>query len=193
MLTETGEELVQVQQDRLVTNWRKNAVPGAAYPRYESRKPDFIEKLNTLKEFASDSGLGDLSFDQCEVTYVNHIYPCEVWEEHKDLARVFRGWSSDYTLRDAEAISVKARHRIDDEAGAFLGRLHIDLDSAYTRAREKKEYTPIFALKLIARGKPTADGIDGVVGFLDIGHEAIVNGFTSITTPEMHRVWRRTR
>lgn len=193
MLTSSGEELIQVQQDRLVTNWRKNAAPKAEYPRYKNRKPDFVASLTKFMDFVKTEDLGDIVFDQCEVTYVNHIYPCEVWHNHEQLGNVFQGWARNYALPDAEAIGARIRHQIKDESGDFLGRLHIEIDSAYTRTKPDDEYKPIFAMKLIARGKPMSDGLKGVIDFLDLGHDTIVTGFTAITTPEMHSQWGRTK
>ena len=39
-------------------------------------------------------------------------------------------------------------------------------------------------------GSPGED-IEGAFLFLDIGREWIVRGFTSLTTKDMHKVWRR--
>jgi len=44
---------------------------------------------------------------------------------------------------------------------------------------------------LTVRGAPQTQDSNGVFGLLDKGHEAIVRGFTSITTAEMHKVWER--
>ena len=193
MLTDSGEELIQVQQDRFVTNWRKHLTPDAEYPRYKNRKPHFVANLEKFISFVKAEGLGEVIFDQCEVTYVNHIYPCSVWQRHDQMGNVFLGWSDKYALADTESIGIKTRHQISDESGNFLGRLHVEIDSVFSRPKSGDEYNPIFAMKLIARGKPMSEGINGVVDFLDLGHESIVNGFTAVTTSDMHTEWGRTQ
>jgi len=50
---------------------------------------------------------------------------------------------------------------------------------------------PIYVLNMTARGAPLGDNLEGVLGFLDIGHEWVVRGFTAITSDVMHRVWGR--
>ena len=46
-------------------------------------------------------------------------------------------------------------------------------------------------MNLTARGAPLTDDLDGVLGFLDIGHEAIVTTFDAVTTSEMHTLWEK--
>ena len=74
-----------------------------------------------------------------------------------------------------------------DEDDKPIGRLHVALESGYRNSDEE----PIFILNLTARGAPRGDGIDGVLGFLDVGREWVVRGFASVTTPTMHKEWGR--
>jgi len=46
-------------------------------------------------------------------------------------------------------------------------------------------------IELTARGAPQSEGLAGALAFLDQGHAWIVQGFTDITTPEMHDLWKR--
>jgi hypothetical protein len=52
---------------------------------------------------------------------------------------------------------------------------------------------PILVMNLTARGEPAEPTNEGVLSFVDRGREMIVRGFASITSPEMHKVWRRIR
>ena len=136
-----------------------------------------------------------MEFDQCEVTYVNHIRTCSVWRSHKDLAKVFRGWSKEYEssiLPNAESISVRTRQLINDASGKFLGRLHVELDSAFLESdasQPSDELAAAFMLQLVARGLPIGSGVAGLIEFLNLGRAEIVSAFDRMTTPEMHEEW----
>ena len=113
-----------------------------------------------------------------------------MWEKHGQLDEVMTVVSSDYSdafLPKPEDIRFAARYVIPGEDGNPIGRLHTSVEPAYRSADSK----PIFVLQLTARGRPVGEGIEGIFRFLDIGHEWIVRGFTSITTPRMHKIWER--
>jgi len=188
-LNETGTELIQVQQDRFIHNWRKVGEEDT-YPRYERIRETFEKELGTFRQFLAREGLGDLVPNQCEVTYVNHIVSGQGWEKHGEAGEVVMVWSSHYSdtfLSDPEDIRFAVRYVIPDEAGNPIGRLHISIEPAY-RVKDDK---PIFVLELTARGRPAGEGLEGALGFLDIGREWVVRGFTSITSPSMHKIWER--
>ena len=49
---------------------------------------------------------------------------------------------------------------------------------------------PIIQLNMTARGKPWAEGREGLVSFFRLAHEWIVNGFAAVTTDEaQHELW----
>lgn len=188
-LNEAGTELIQVQQDRFVHNWRKVGEEDT-YPRYEYIRETLKTELHTFCQFLARERLGQLVPNQCEVTYVNHIVSGEGWEKHGQIGQVVTVWSSHYSdtfLSDPEDVRYAVRYVIPDEAGNPLGRLHLSIEPAY-RVKDDK---PIFVLELTARGRPTGEGLEGVLRFLDIGREWIVRGFTSITSPTMHKIWER--
>lgn len=82
---------------------------------------------------------------------------------------------------------VATSYRIQQE-GMTIGRLHITADPA-TRVTDKQAIT---VLNITARGEPTGDGIDGVLGFLDVGREWALRAFVRLTRDEMHRRWQKT-
>ncbi len=188
-LNERGNELIQVQQDRLVHNWRK-VDDGDEYPRYPSVKSRFLEELDAFRRFLASENLGDISPNQCEVTYVNHIRSGEVWRSHAELGRVvslLSGAHSDEFLPSPQDIAARIRYVIPGQDGTPVGRLLVSLDPAFLSADD----SPVYVMVLTARGKPLGEGIEGAVSFLDLGREWVVRGFTSLTSPEMHRVWGR--
>jgi uncharacterized protein (TIGR04255 family) len=189
-LNTAGTELIQVQRDRFIHNWRKTD-HGQTYPRYEYIRERFKSELSVFTSFLASEGVKEFSINQIEVTYINHIVAGDVWKAHSELHKVISPWTATYSdgfLTNIEDGNFLMRYPITDEAQVPIGRLNVELVSAY----RKNDQLPIFVLSLTARGKPHGEGFDGAFSFLDIGREWIVRGFTSITTQEMHKVWRRT-
>ena len=69
------------------------------------------------------------------------------------------------------------------------GRLHVNAIPG-VRQRDKKK---ILRLELTACGKPLESSIDASLSWIDLGHEWVVRGFTSLTRSEMHEKWGRTQ
>lgn len=187
--TENGTQLLQIQHNRLVYNWRKGDT-SEPYPSYEVVRHRFDEVVEKFKAFLKDENLGTIRPMQCEVTYVNHIVGEHGWP-HSKVAEVTRLWAEPSTggfLPPVEDVRFLARFVIPDASGGFLGRFSVDLQPAYLVSSGLQ----VLALTLVARGKPLSNDLPGAGRFLDIGHEWIVRGFTEITTPEMHKKWGRT-
>jgi len=190
LLNESGSELLQVQQDRFVRNWRKRK-DAEEYPRYRSLRELFRQDFEAFCGLIEGEQWGSVEPNQCEVTYVNIIPTGEGWQNHGDLDKVLTVFSARYSddqLGKPEESVVSLQFVLKDEGGEPVGRLHI----AANPVVQVSDNQAAFRLSLTARGKPQGDGIEGVMEFLDRGHEAIVRGFASITTTEMHKVWKRT-
>ncbi|HEX8843076.1 MAG TPA: TIGR04255 family protein [Pyrinomonadaceae bacterium] len=188
-LNERGDQLIQVQQDRFIHNWRKVAEEDE-YPRYGNLTTSFRNELDLFGRFLEEEQLGDLSFNQCEVTYVNHILAGDVWSGHGDLNKVLTLWAgkhSDSFLPEAEDVRLATRYIIPGSENNPLGRLHVIATPAF-RISDKRA---LIVLNLTARCRPDGEGLEGVFSSLDKAHEWVVRGFTSITTEQMHQVWRR--
>ncbi len=178
-------QLIQVQRDRFVQNWRK-VTGDELYPRYARLKPSFREEWTRFCRFLEREGIGVPEVNQCEVTYVNHIEIGSVLGSYGEMQRVVSGWSgrnSGNFLPHPESVRLNTTYVMPDKRG----RLHIVLQPAIRR-RDAKE---IVQLNLTARGRPHSSGVEDILDWFDMGHEWIVRGFTDFTTPEMHEVWER--
>jgi uncharacterized protein (TIGR04255 family) len=188
-LNAAKDELVQIQRDRVIVNWRQGA-QSEPYPRYRSIIRRFRSALGVLTAFAASQKLGAVVPTQCEITYINHIPAGEGWSVHSDVGRVITPWEnrfSDSYLTQPEDVSFTARFLMVDENSVPLGRLHASVEPAY-RTEDKR---PILVANLTARGAPASSGIEDVFKLFDRQHEWIVRGFAGITTKHMHQVWRR--
>lgn len=182
-LNEEKTELLQIQPDRFGRNWRK-ADELDRYPRYEAIRDRFSDEVGALAGFLTEEQLGSLSINQCEVTYVNHVDL-----DAPDFSRVEKLLANWQPLPDSaflsvpEDLSLSWRFRMPNEAG----RLHVFVRPTWDSRGER-----LWAFQLVARGRPTGEGLEGVFGFLDMGREWVVRGFADLTTGFMHRSWERT-
>ena len=193
-LNEAETELIQIQKDRFVRNWRKVQV-GDVYPRYEQIRDGFRDDLDALVAFASRERLGEVRPTQCEATYVNHIRAGAVWQSHSEVQRVVALWRGNPKpgagfLPEPEDVRFAVRYVITEDSGQFLGRLNVDLQPGFLTS----DQSPILVLTLTARGRPDGSGLQGVLNFLNRGREWIVRGFTEITTEAtQQQEWKRTK
>jgi uncharacterized protein (TIGR04255 family) len=188
-LNEAGSELIQVQADRFIHNWRKTAAD-QQYPRYHRLRQSFEQELGRLRGFLQREGLGDLVANQCEVTYVNHILAGKGWREFGELGQVLTVCDARYSdkfLGAPEDVRTALRYIIRNGQGEPTGRLHIVVEPAFRLS----DGQPMLVMSLTARNRPEGEGVGGVLKALDIGREWVVRGFASITTPAMHGIWGR--
>jgi uncharacterized protein (TIGR04255 family) len=186
--TSSGGELIQVQPDRFVFNW-KATESDHSYPRYKQVRASFERHLKTFLRFLEEHRFPSPEPNQCEVSYVNHVWSGDGWETFDQLGVVIPSWehrTSDGYLPAPEDIRVSVKYRLPPSAP--LGRLHINVEPHYRISDAKR----LFHIRLTARGAPLRSDVEGAFAFLDIGHEWIVRGFTSFTSSAMHSVWERT-
>lgn len=182
----SSTELIQVQRDRFIRNWRKVG-DGDIYPRYERLKPQFEHDWAVFCAFLREFELGSPEVNQCEVTYINHFEIGRELDAYGEAHKVIRLLSSEARsefLPGPEIVRINTTYMMADKKG----RLHVELQPVIRRhdAREMLQLT------LTARGRPASSRPKDVLEWFDMGHEWIVRGFTDLTTEAMHRLWRRT-
>ncbi|MCB7130454.1 MAG: TIGR04255 family protein, partial [Candidatus Brocadiales bacterium] len=178
--------LIQVQGNRFTYNWRKRGTEDA-YPHYDqSVRPAFQHVWQEFAQFVEKHKLGQVSVVQCEVTYINHLEVGKGSVQASSLAKVFPCWSgktSGEFLPAPENVGFDVTYRIPDERG----RLRISLKPAI----RNEDGVEILQLTLTARGKPADSDPDSVLGWLDMGRQWVVRGFTDFTSEQMHTLWQR--
>jgi uncharacterized protein (TIGR04255 family) len=184
-LDEPENQLVQLQPERFLHNWRK-VVGTEEYPRYARIRKEFERLWRGFLEFAAAERVGDIVPNQWDVTYVNHIYQGEGWDTLADLNKVLSCWSGSNTvdyLPTPETTAVVLSFAFPEEHG----RLHVRLDLRLHRPDNRK----LLRLELTARGKLDSDDPQELLECLDAGHRWIVWGFTDLTTEYAHELWER--
>lgn len=187
-LSSDERHLVQVQRDRLVRNWRRRA-EGDPYPHFMELRPLFVADLDAFVEFLSDVELRhELSGLSAEVTYVNPVPVADGVSWGEALTQVLEPWSGAHSntfLPSPDAFEVSLRYPISD-GGPTRGALTITARPVTTGTTER-----VILLQLTARIELVGAGLDAVPAALDLGHDWVVRGFTSVTSSRQHREWGR--
>jgi len=186
LLNKSGSEIMQIQNDRFIKNWRKGPA-NAEYPHYKPvLKPAFERHFREFNDFVAEQALGPIKVTQCEVTYVSHIIAGEGWTQRDEIERIFtfwrQPWGDDSYPRSAEDFACRARFPIFGPENEWIGRLHVEVQAALNIADNR----PLYAMTLTARGM-YGTGIE----FFDIGRRWIVKSFEHLTTEHMHVIWRK--
>ena len=178
------ERMVQMQDNRLILNWKKGQ---ADYPSYEALFPEFLSLFEGFKAFSRDSGFDDLSLNQWEVTYVNHILKGDLWNSPCDWGNIAANLAIpkvDRSIARSESGALQWKFII----GENLGRLHVS--SRHVKIATGDEEA--IRLELTARGSINDAEAGDIKGCFDLGHETIVRFFTAFTSNMAHNAWKRT-
>lgn len=185
LVSEDDSRVFQVQDDRVVYNWRRR--PGGEYPRYRTIRGEFEKALAKLLG-KLEVGTDDL-VDFCEVSYTNQISIPGVDDPRPMLHRVFKHFKEvDLGLENLpleETGFAWAFQIRDPQSDAFLGRMRIATNPAILRPEKRF----ILQTVLTFRGKPAGSSLNSALEFCDRGRIAIVSAFDRITTEEMHAAW----
>ena len=181
-LREQGDELIQFQQDRLLHNWRKVEDKDNEYPRFESMIQRFKSELNRLENYLNRLSSQQLSINQCEISYINHI-SSEVGQ-----ALIASDWFRFlmFDSKEPEGFAISFREIFYDENRKPQGRLLCEAATA-----SKRDGSRILVMNLTARGAPNGTDIQSALQFLSTGRDLIVSRFAELTTDEAHKRWGR--
>lgn len=175
--------LLQLQDDRLVHNWRR-VNETDVYPHFETCLERFQSVWTALQTFTAMNKLGDVDVAQLEVTYINHIAIGEGWSSLSEVGRVLPDlqWrASKRWLPLPEAISWRTAFRIPLERA----RLHVKVQHAL-RTRDR---TPVLVCELTVRGMPVKMTMQE---WMLEARVACVNAFADITAADLQRsIWGR--
>ena len=182
---EAGNRVVQLQQDRIVVNWQKGGSDDT-YPRFATIRKSLVEAWGRLNQTMNDLQRDVPPPSICEVLYVNHLGADQGWRSAEDTAALIAPWGgtmSDEFLPENPHEGFLLHCHLPDGRGW----LNIDAWTTDTRTDER-----LMVLTLVSRGSASSPSLDGALDFMELAHEWIVRGFTSVTTMEAHKKWRRT-
>ncbi len=186
LITANGSNLIQIQRDRFLYNW-KRVTEADAYPSYDKVIVEFEAQLERFRKFLASERLGAMVFRQYELTYVNHIAKgngLELSGEYRVLIDHQRNAAESRFLPEPEGFNWRTAYALPDESG----RLHIHAQSAIRKSGER-----IVRLDLTARGMPKTNDEAARRPWFDLAHDWITHGFADATSRDLHKAWGRTQ
>lgn len=184
--SEQKDQLIQVQRDRFIMNWRR-LKDDDVYPTYRKvLRARFVDEWNRFKAFVSKNDLGTFHVQQCELTYVNDIAHGNGWTNVDELLALFSClWkrSKDGFLPTPEFLTTTGSFLMPEQKG----RLRFVAQPVRRQSDDKMAYQ----LQITARGRPAASTDEAVLAWIDLGHEWIVRGFVDLTSQRAHELWGR--
>lgn len=183
-INQNENQLVQFQPDRIYFNWRHRQ---DVYPRYENVIRNFEEVLDTLEAFFKESGFGNFTPVECELTYLNHINKIPDMEMADELQRVFRDFSwhkSPRFLPTPSNVSWNVRFALPEKKGYLTVSLK--------EGTLKEGNVPLLVFNLTAKGIGQSKDRSGIREWFDMAHVWIVRGFADLTTETIQtEIWER--
>jgi len=184
---DNNRNIIQIQRDRFLHNWRK-IQSNDKYPRYENIIKDFRDHLSTFTEFLKENNLGTLTPLQYELTYINHILQEEGWETITDIEKIFPNFSWQKGRNSFLTIPETINWQTSFALPELTGRLHSKLQSAIRR----DDGRPAILFELTARGIGSYTTLVTMWSWFELAHEWVVRGFTDLTDPQVQKdVWGR--
>lgn len=118
------------------------------------------------------------------MTYINHIWMGEEWNNLSEIGKVFPDFSFRETterfLPGPETINWRTSFLLPNKAG----RMHVTIRNG----KRRSDHKPMIIMDLTVRGFNE----EGMEKWFDIAHEWIVCGFADLTGPDIQaKVWRR--
>ena len=176
--------LIQIQTDCFIQNWRKRDERDS-YLHYAQLRPSFEQMWKRFCRFLADVKVEAPIVQECEVTYINHIDRGRGWTNFGDLSKVVSGWSgvtSGSFLPTPTFVSLNAAYPMPGNGG----RLSVSLQPGI-----RPDGKETLQLNVSGRCKPTSPTTGDLMKALDLARGWVVNGFTDLTTEQMHKIWKK--
>ncbi|MDX2702167.1 TIGR04255 family protein [Streptomyces sp. PA03-6a] len=179
----SGHDLVQLQQDRLIVNWREGE-PRGEYPRFASVRKNLADRLADLSDFLDRDGLGKLEITHAEVSYINAIEA--TGGSLGTLDGVVRGWPTFPGHHLGQPVGARAAFDFPVPGLGPAGHLAVALGPGGRLNGEVAVF-----MTMTAQGRTDGTSIDAALAFIDDAHEHVVRSFAELTTEAQHAQWGR--
>jgi uncharacterized protein (TIGR04255 family) len=177
-------ELVQVQRNRFLYNWRERK-EGNEYPGYEKVINNFVRYLSLFQEFLVEENLGNIATKEYELTYIDLIPQGQGWENLGNLEKVFPNLLS-LTGQGIPSTNVRVinwQTILDLPNG--LGQLSIAIRSG----QRKTNNQPLLLIQTRALSKGQSESMQA---WFDAAHTTITELFLNLVSSEIQKkFWGR--
>lgn len=178
-LSEDDERLIQVQDDRVVHNWRHR---GGPYPRFESLRAQFWAAFETYRAVVDEVEIVPPQPRQVEVTYINWIAGARPADFLRTVTRAET--EIDGVGPEPEVEQWLARYPVAQD-GATVGRLTIEAKPGARIVDGAMEQGYLLSFAYLGPTAPE-DGDEGMDAQLQRGRDVIVRSFADVTENAMH-------
>lgn len=172
MVSPNDEWVCQLQDDRLIVNWRKRT---QEYPRYSTVHDALMKRLEQWRDFCSEYNLPSGNVSKWEITYLNIID----LSQESDQASALHSMFPTFAPPNAAYATIRgltiSQHLIKNNV-----RLAIELKP---NSHEKNKYV----LSITTRGNIIANDVDQS---LEAGHDLVILCFESIISDEARKAWK---
>jgi uncharacterized protein (TIGR04255 family) len=183
LTSEDDVQLIQIQSDRLLYNWRRGP-HNAMYPHFEALQTKFWEIADEWSKFLVEIGQ-PFRITQWELTYINHIPTPEGQPTLAD-ALCFWGAELDHAMGGAAEVGRLEAQRTLTEDSLPWARMYISMTTGV-----RFDQVPLIAFELTVRGPPPEgeDDRETTHDRLFKARRRIVTAFDALTTEKMHASW----
>lgn len=181
---ENENELIQVQRNRFLHNWRKRQ-SNDEYPGYEKVVENFERYLSCFEEFLLEENLENLVPREYELTYIDLIPKGHGWEKSSDLAKVFPNLLSltrqSVLLNDIRGINWQTIFGLPNN----VGQLIVSIRNAQRVSDNQQLLQVEFTALSSGSYKP-------IRGWFNTAHNAITQLFSNLVSDEIQeKFWGR--
>jgi uncharacterized protein (TIGR04255 family) len=179
------DELLQIQRDRFLYNWRRpteNIDNTNCYPRYESVMKGFMKYNEIYCDFVKKKNLGDANRTFMELSYINLV---EIPEGGiQDIGTIFKG----IELRDNETI-LPTPNNIQYTRSFNIPDRPLKLNINLSSRQRISDGKSVFQYELLVRGPVNNLSSKDMVKWFDDARMWINHSFVDSTTEFMHKTW----
>jgi len=182
--SDNNSELIQLQPDRFLFNWRGD---DGNYPTYRGNSQTFFKEFDAFCDFCEEHELPPPTPEICEVTYVNHCDPV-AGEAAVELAgKIFTGlrWETNHEFLPRPESMKFNRAFVISHNKTPIGRLYAEASIA--ARRDGAALREFVLLNLTARVNHDPKLGRPLESTLQCAHDWIVRGFADMTNIDMQR------
>ena len=178
-LTQEKTELIQVQQDAFLYNWRALSLDDE-YPRFETVYEEFLRNWQELCSFVERNALGEVQPDLFELTYID-VFDIQ---EGQDILKQAAFYLPDLQWRDGRCTALQTPRGFNTHYTFSLPEDLGDLIVNVATGTNRRTKQPIVRVESTARGRSE----DMNQWFTSV-HTFIIDAFKDITSTEAQKQW----
>jgi len=180
-LTANDSYVLQIQNDRLLLNWRRRH---GEYPRFESVFTEFGQHVERFTQLAGRLGLGPIELRTVEVSYINWIADLDPSE--------FLVAAHLPSTTAPEVIDPPAQQQwLAQYAVALASGTSANLALQCASAIRPLPPPPQTGYQFVLTFRAPQVSFQDLVSVISTGRNVIVQTFTDLTTPDAHATWGR--